>query len=47
MLALSQTTGYAILALSCLEDNQSRPRLIRDIAERTGLRKPYLAKIFN
>ncbi len=47
MLSLTQTTGYAILALSCLEDNQARPCLIRDIAERTGLRKPYLAKIFN
>jgi Rrf2 family protein len=45
MLSLSQTTGYAILALTWL--NHERPRLIREVAEGTGIVKPYLAKIFN
>ena len=45
MLSLSQTTGYAIRALSCL--SHERPCLIREIAETTGIARPYLAKIIN
>lgn len=45
MLSLSQTTGYAIQALSCL--SQERACLIRDVAQATGIGRPYLAKIFN
>ncbi len=47
MMGLSQTTGYAVHALCCLEDPTCHPRLIRDIAECTAIPKPYLAKIIN
>lgn len=46
MLTLSQTTGYAILALSSLHPEGAVPVLIKDISDRTGISKPYLAKIF-
>jgi Rrf2 family protein len=45
MLSLSQTTGYAIHALSCLSTD--RVLLIREVADLTGIQKPYLAKIIN
>lgn len=45
MLSLSQTTGYAIHALSYLSHENTC--LIREIAETTGIAKPYLAKIIN
>jgi Rrf2 family iron-sulfur cluster assembly transcriptional regulator len=45
MLSLSQTTGYAIKAMSYLRHD--RACLIREVAEVTGIGKPYLAKIFN
>lgn len=44
---LSKTAGYAIHALSCIESVGCQPRFIRDIAECTGIHKPYLAKIVN
>lgn len=47
MLSLSQTTGYAILALSCLEQEGGRLMLAREIAERTSIPKPYLSKILH
>lgn len=47
MLALSRTTGYAILALSCLEDGQDRWVLTRDIAARVDVPGPYLGKILH
>ncbi len=47
MLSLSQTTGYAIQALVCLEFAGNRPCFIRDVAECTGLPKAYLARILN
>jgi len=47
MICLSHTTGYAVHALSCLENGSQQPHLIRDVAQSTGLKKPYLAKIFN
>jgi Rrf2 family transcriptional regulator, iron-sulfur cluster assembly transcription factor len=44
MLSLSHTTGYAIRALCCLE--RSGDRLVRSqqIADCTGMPKPYLSK---
>lgn len=47
MLHFSKTAGYAIHALSCIGAAQPKASLIRDVAECTGLRKPYLAKIIN
>ncbi|MCL4839417.1 MAG: Rrf2 family transcriptional regulator [Thermoanaerobaculia bacterium] len=44
---LSQTTGYAVSALSFLATNGSRPVLVREIAEALALPPPYLAKIVN
>jgi Rrf2 family protein len=45
MMCLSQTTGYAVYALSRVDDSRGQPRRIRDIAEHTGLPKAYLARI--
>jgi Rrf2 family transcriptional regulator, iron-sulfur cluster assembly transcription factor len=47
VLCLSQTTGYAIRALSCLHQQSCRAQLIRDIAKCAGIPKPYLARIIN
>ena len=47
MLALSQTTGYAILALSCLEESKGALMLAQDIARYTGIPLPYLSKILH
>ncbi len=47
MLGLSQTTGYAILALACIPDPGGRPVLVRDIAKCTGIARPYLSKIIH
>jgi len=47
MLALSQTTGYAILALSCLGDCEGRWVLAKDIAGCTGIPLPYLSKLLH
>lgn len=48
MLSLSQTTGYAILALSCLEVGDGENWILaRDIAACTGIPKPYLSKILH
>jgi Rrf2 family iron-sulfur cluster assembly transcriptional regulator len=46
MLSLSQTAGYAIQALSSLIDSGNGPGFIKDVAERSGVPAPYLAKIF-
>lgn len=45
MLSLSQTAGYGILALSCLD--RERWMLARELAVRTGVPKPYLSKILH
>jgi Rrf2 family protein len=45
MMGLSQTTGYAVYALSRVGDSRGEPRRIRDIAELTGLPRAYLARI--
>lgn len=47
MLALSQTAGYAILALSDLALCGDEWRLAVDIATSTGVPRPYLSKILN
>jgi Rrf2 family iron-sulfur cluster assembly transcriptional regulator len=44
MLSLSQTTGYAIRALCCLERSDGRLVRARQIADCTGIPKPYLSK---
>lgn len=45
MLALSQTAGYGILALSWLDPN--RWTLAQDLARQAGVPKPYLSKILH
>jgi Rrf2 family transcriptional regulator, iron-sulfur cluster assembly transcription factor len=45
MLALNQTTGYAIMALGHLEDPGGEPMLVKDLARLTGIPKPYLSKM--
>lgn len=45
MLSLSQTTGYAILALTCMARRRGEYVLAQDIARETGIRKPYLSKM--
>ena len=47
MLCLSQTTGYAVHALVCLDEQSGHANLIRDIAKCAGIPKPYLARIIN
>lgn len=47
MLGLSQTTGYAILALACMDGPDGDCILVREISGRTGITKPYLAKLIH
>ena len=47
MLALSQTTGYAVLALSCLDGCGDRWVLAKNISECTGISLPYLSKMLH
>jgi Rrf2 family protein len=47
MLSLSVTTGYAIKALMCLESGDCVLRHISDLAQCSGVPRPYLAKIIN
>jgi Rrf2 family transcriptional regulator, iron-sulfur cluster assembly transcription factor len=44
---VTQSTGYAITALGHVAAVGSRPLLIKEIAEATGLPHPYLAKIIH
>lgn len=44
---LSQSAGYAILALSCLDDPGGEPILVQDVAEWIGAPGPYLSKVFH
>jgi Rrf2 family protein len=44
---ISLPAGYAIKALGVLAESRGGPLLIRQIAEKTGLPTPYLAKIAN
>ncbi len=47
MLSLSQTTGYAILALSCLRQSSGSLVLAKDVAQCTGITLPYLLKLLH
>jgi Rrf2 family transcriptional regulator, iron-sulfur cluster assembly transcription factor len=47
MLSLSQTTGYAILALAYLAERPQCYSLAQDIAQETGISKPYLSKMLH
>jgi Rrf2 family protein len=47
MLALSHTSGYAVLALSCLDDPGQRWVLAKDIVKCTGVPGPYLSQILH
>jgi Rrf2 family protein len=44
---LSQSAGYAILALSCLDDPGGEPILVQDVAVWIGAPGPYLSKVFH
>jgi Rrf2 family protein len=45
MLPLSQTTGYAVRALQCLQEPGGLPVLVEEIAEYTGIPRSYLSKL--
>lgn len=47
MLCLSQTSGYAILAMSCLDISGKRRVLAREVAARSGVPSPYLSKLLH
>ncbi len=47
MTALSHTTGYAIVALSYVGCSEKPWVQAREIAERTGIPRPYLSKILH
>ncbi len=47
MLSLSQTTGYAVLALACMEGPSGSPILVRDVAKAASIPKPYLSKLIH
>ncbi|MHB8860840.1 MAG: RrF2 family transcriptional regulator [Pirellulaceae bacterium] len=47
MLCLSHTTGYAVLALSCLSQTVGQLVLAKDIAACTGIPLPYLSKLLH
>jgi Rrf2 family protein len=45
MLALNQTTAYAIITLGLLDEPQGNPRHVEEISRVTGIPKAYLAKL--
>ncbi len=47
VLPLSQTTGYAVRALRCLEEPGGQPVLVETIAEFTGIPRSYLSKLIH
>ena len=47
MLPLSQTTGYAVRALRCLDEPGGQPVLVETIAEFTGIPRSYLSKLIH
>jgi Rrf2 family protein len=47
MFSLSQTTGYTVMALGCLEGIGGRWVLAKDVAQSTGIPLPYLSKILH
>jgi len=45
---LSTSTGYAILALSCMQEHESGDWvMVKEICQRTGVSKPYLHKLIH
>ena len=47
MLPLSQTTGYAVRALRCLQEPGGLPVLVEEVAEYTGIPRSYLSKLIH
>ena len=47
MLPLSQTTGYAVRALRCLQEPGGYPVLVEDIADATSIPRSYLSKLIH
>ena len=47
MLCLSQTTGYAILALACMEEVNGRWVKAREISDCMSIPMPYLSKLLH
>ncbi len=47
MMCLSQTTGYAVQALGCLQDEHGEPQRMSDISRCAGVPQAYLAQIMN
>ncbi|MEM0982727.1 MAG: Rrf2 family transcriptional regulator [Planctomycetota bacterium] len=47
MFALSQPSGYALVALGYLATGSGKPVLVRTIAEERGLPAPYLSKLIH
>lgn len=45
MLPLSQTTGYAVRALRCLQEPGGHPVLVDSVADYTGIPRSYLSKL--
>ncbi|MEI6472932.1 MAG: Rrf2 family transcriptional regulator, partial [Holophagaceae bacterium] len=45
LLPLSQSTGYAIQALCCLEEPGGQPFLVQVVAACTGISPSYLSKL--
>jgi Rrf2 family protein len=47
MLPLSQTTGYAVRALQCLQEPGGHPVLVEEVADCTGIPHSYLSKLIH
>ncbi|BDU68213.1 Rrf2 family transcriptional regulator [Geothrix oryzae] len=45
MLPLSQTTGYALRAMRCLQEPGGQPVLVESVADYTGIPRSYLSKL--
>lgn len=45
MLTLSQTAGYALLAMSYMDPDCQEMVLAKDLSDQTGITKPYLSKL--
>lgn len=47
MFPLSQATGYAVLALNCMEEPGGEPIQVATVAANMGLPAAFLAKVVN
>ncbi len=47
MMNLSKSVGYAVHALSCIDQGHGQPRFVQEIADQTGVPKDYLARVIN